>query len=227
MCVLVVAAHPDDEVLGCGGTIARHAASGDPVHLLFMADGIGSRDTLITDNEGVARREKACQVAADALGVTSVTHVGFADNAMDNLPLLEVIKQVELVVDRIKPTTVYTHHASDLNVDHRLTHEAVMTACRPQPGESVRQIYTFEVLSSTEWQSPSQQNAFVPNRFVDTSAYQSEKRRALEAYEEEMRSFPHARSYEAVEALSRYRGASVGMPMAEAFVVMRDLWVDA
>lgn len=228
MRILVVAAHPDDEVLGCGGSIARHVAKGDDVHLLLMADGIGSRSVSSVDSLDLARREQACQRAAVCLGITSVTHAGFPDNAMDGLPLLEVIKRVEAVVEKLEPAIVYTHHSADLNIDHRLTHEAVMTACRPLPGTPVHQILTFEVLSSTEWQSPSLQAvAFTPNRFVDITAYQKIKRAALESYHEEMREYPHARSFEAVDALARYRGASVGVERAEAFMVMRDLWVDS
>lgn len=226
MRVLVVAAHPDDEVLGCGGTIARHVSQGDEVHLLFMADGVGARDLAETHDQAAGNRLTACETVADMLDIASVSHAGFADNAMDGVPLLDVVREVEAVVDRVQPSIVYTHHADDLNIDHRLTHQSVMTACRPQPGVPVRRLYTFEVLSSTGWQSPSPHAAFVPSRFVDVTAFRELKQKALGVYQEEMREFPHARSYQAVDDLLRYRGASVGVGYAEAFMVMRDLWIE-
>ncbi|MCB1750481.1 MAG: PIG-L family deacetylase [Gammaproteobacteria bacterium] len=226
MQVLVVAAHHDDEVMGCGGTIARHAAAGDQVHLLIMADGVTSRDDPGLATSGLEYRNDACRAAANILGISTVQQLGYPDNAMDTLPLLEVVKQVESVVRRILPHTIYTHHLGDLNIDHRLTHEAVITACRPQPDECVRRILTFEVLSSTEWQSPSHRSPFVPNHFVEITAHSHTKLKALNCYQAEMRDYPHSRSFQSVEALSRFRGASVGVEMAEAFMVIRDLQFD-
>lgn len=223
MSVLVVAAHPDDEALGCGGTIARHAADGDVVHVLFLADGETSRGNEKGSAAAIARRESAAREAAGILGAEAPRFAGFPDNQLDTIPLLEVTQAVETVLREIQPHTVYTHHWGDLNVDHRMVHQAVLTACRPQPGAPVKAIYTFEVPSSTEWASPRPDQAFLPVRFTDISDFLDTKMKALGCYEDEMRPFPHARSMKGVEALALWRGTSAGMAAAEAFMVVREL----
>ena len=216
--VLIVAAHADDEALGCGGTIARHVAEGDSVYLVLMADGVNSR-TEASEAE-MELRLSAVERAQEILGVTEVHHLGFPDNRMDSIPLLDIVQALEPVVQRIAPSVIYTHHHGDLNIDHRRTQEAVMIACRPQPGGSVKEIYGFEVLSSTEW-ATSQTEPFTPSLYVDISAQLPSKLAALEAYAEEMRSTPHSRSVEHAEALAQHRGYSIGVQVAEAFVVYR------
>ena len=218
--VLAIVAHPDDEVLGAGGTLARHAAKGDAVHILFLADGVGARGN---DKAAAERRVKAARLAASALGAREPEFLGLPDNRLDGLDLLDIVQPIENAIRKIAPETIYTHHAADLNVDHGLCHRAVLTACRPLPGSPVRRIYAMEVASSTEWSSPNLGNAFMPTHFVDISDTLQAKRRALEAYGEEMRSFPHPRSYEAVDALAAWRGASAGLRAAEAFMVVREI----
>ena len=142
---------------------------------------------------------------------------------MTELDLLDIVQPIERVVRELAPKTIYTHHGGDLNIDHVLCHRAVLTACRPQPGLSVLRIYAMEVPSSTEWAPPQSVTPFVPTRFVDISDTQEKKRRALEAYKEEMRAFPHPRSFEAVNALAAWRGASAGLNAAEAFMVVREV----
>ena len=224
--ILVVAAHPDDEVLGCGGTIAAHARSGDEVHVVIMAEGVTSRSQQ-RDTE-MHRRElgSLADVARKAnalLGVTSVTLHSLPDNRMDSLDRLDVIKLVEGEVERVSPEVVYTHHAGDLNIDHRIVHESVLTACRPQPGRPVKTLLFFEVPSSTEWMPGTSAPFFAPNWFVDISECLEVKLKALECYQTEMHSWPHARSLEALEHLARWRGASIGMEAAEAFVLGRNM----
>lgn len=224
--VLVVVAHPDDEVLGCGGTIARHAAAGRPVHILILAEGATARDAMRRvgkARQAVAELRRAARAAARALGAEPPRFAGLPDNRMDTLALLDVVKPIEAAVERLRPAIVYTHHGGDLNVDHRIAHAAVLTACRPLPGASVRRILAFETLSSSEWAATAQHQAFQPSHFVDIEATLAAKARALECYVSEMRPFPHARSHEAVMALARWRGASVGLAAAEAFVVVRQV----
>jgi len=216
--VLVVVAHPDDEVLGCGGTIAKHVAKGDQVHIVFMADGVGSRGS--DGSEEYQRRNLARDEALAILGVSRHHTLDFPDNRMDSLPLLDVVQALELIIEQVQPTRVYTHHHGDLNVDHRVTHQTVMTACRPVPGNSVREILTFEVMSSTEWATPGFAT-FVPNAFVDISDYVQKKLEALAAYEMEIRPTPHSRSIAHLEALAKHRGHCVGVEAAEAFEVVR------
>lgn len=218
--ILVVAAHADDEVLGCGGAIARHVAEGDHVHVVFMADGVGSRgenepNQLIIRN---CARDKAMKI----LGVKKFQSLNFPDNRMDSLPLLDIVQTLEPILEKVQPTRVYTHHQGDLNVDHRITNQAVMTACRPLPGSSVREIMTFEVMSSTEWSAPGIAS-FVPNAFIDISHYLPMKLEALAAYDMEMRSVPHSRSVAHIEVLARHRGNCVAVEAAEGFEVVRVL----
>ena len=224
--VLVVAAHPDDEVLGCGGTLARHADAGDPVHILILAEGATSRDAA-RNRKGRAKEieqlRDAARAAAQALGAEAPRFGGLPDNRMDSLDLLDVVKVVEQVVAELAPRIVYTHHSGDLNIDHRITHQAVLTACRPLPDSTVRAVYGFETVSSTEWAGPAAGSAFLPARFVGIADHLDAKLRALDCYAGEMRSFPHARSRENVEALARHRGASVGLAAAEAFTVIREV----
>lgn len=218
--VLVVAAHTDDEVLGCGGTIARHVMEGDQVYAVFMADGVSSR--VQTDATALLKREDAAEKARSILGIRENIYLGLPDNRMDSMPLIDVVQCLEPIINRLKPHTIYTHHLGDLNVDHRITHQAVMTACRPMPGCSVREIFTFEVLSSTEWATPTMA-PFLPNLFVDISAYLEIKMQALDAYAEEMRVEPHTRSLKHVEILARHRGFTVGLDAAEGYSIVRKL----
>lgn len=218
--VLAMVAHPDDEVLGAGGTLARHAAAGEPVHIAFLTDGVGARGD---DKAAGERRAAAARRAAAILGAREPVFLGFPDNRLDRVDLLDIIQAIEAVVRRVEPAIVYTHHAGDLNIDHVICQRAVLTACRPLPAFKVRRIYAMEVASSTEWAPPGPGNAFVPSRFVDIAATMAVKQRALEVYVEEMRSFPHPRSAEAIAALATWRGANAGLAVAEAFVVLREI----
>jgi N-acetylglucosamine malate deacetylase 1 len=217
MKVLVVAAHPDDEVLGCGGTIAKHVQAGDEVHVLIMSIGVDSRDMAVEEIRAESESRKAsAQQASKILGTDIMLIYEFPDNKMDTIPHLSIVKLIEIFIQQLSPELVYTHHAGDMNVDHRITHQAVMTACRPLPGCSVKTILCFEVPSSTEWGT-----GFEPNWFVDVTRVWKKKQDALVAYESEMREFPHPRSYEGVRHLAQWRGATVGVHAAEAFMVAR------
>lgn len=222
--VLVLAAHPDDEVLGCGGTIAKWADAGALVHVAFMADGVYSRQADSLDKQVELRaRRAAAQKACSILGAQSVSFGDFPDNRMDTLSLLDVTQAVEVLIGVHQPGTVFTHHAGDVNVDHRRLHEAVVTACRPQLGNPVKTLLCFEVASSTEWQLPGSGPVFAPNWFVDISLTLARKLAALEAYAAELRAWPHPRSTKGVEHLAHWRGATVGVDAAEAFVLGRQL----
>ncbi|HWZ61729.1 MAG TPA: PIG-L deacetylase family protein [Steroidobacteraceae bacterium] len=225
--VVIVAAHPDDEVLGCGGTAARLAAEGDAVHILLMADGEGARADRnagrVEIRERMSARSAAARSAGKILGCASVELLRYADNRMDGEQLLDVVQAVERFMTLHRPSLVLTHHAGDVNVDHRVVHEAVVVACRPQPGLGVRELLFFEVPSSTEWRPPPGPALFHPNWFVDISATLDRKVEALNAYASELREFPHPRSTAAVRALAQWRGASAGLLAAEAFVLGRKL----
>ena len=221
--VAVIAAHPDDEVLGCGGVIAWHVAQGNEVHVVIMADGVGARGGLDGDisHSELIERQYAAQAAFEVLGVASSSFLGFQDNKMDAVPLLHVTQKLECVITSLKPEIVYTHYAYDLNIDHRVTHQAAMTVCRPLPHSSVKEIYSFEVPSSTGWMSSVSTENFSPSCFVDITDYWERKLNALECYFDEMRPYPHARSYEGIESLARFRGSLMGISLAESFQVER------
>lgn len=218
--VLVVAAHADDEVLGCGGTLAKHVAAGDKVHVVFVADGVTSRGG--AGQEDLVRRQRATESARNILGISTMAFLNLPDNRLDSLPLLDIVQPLEALIGKLAPEIIYTHHYGDLNVDHRLAHQAVMTACRPLPGGTVREILAFEVMSSTEWSSPGLA-PFLPDLFVDISVHMEIKMQALEAYGLEIRVPPHSRSMEHMRSLSKHRGYCVGVDAAEAFMVMRVL----
>ena len=224
--ILVVAAHPDDEVLGCGGAIAHHADSGDQVHILIVAEGSTSRldrrDRLQVSSE-LAVLSNAARKAASILGASGVEFLDFPDNRLDSFDRLDLIKAIEKCFSRYKPDCVYVHHAGDLNVDHRRLHEAVVTACRPTPNHTVKRLLSYEVASSTEWQPSGSAPVFHPNWFVDISNQWERKQEALALYASEMRSWPHARSIAAIEHMVRWRGAQVGVEAAEAFCLLRQL----
>ncbi len=224
--ILVVVAHPDDEVLGCGGSIAKWSKDGHDIHILIMAEGATSRDKnrdrLKKKNE-LESLSNSAQIASKILGVQSVELLNFPDNRMDSVDLLDVVKTIEDYTEKLKPDVVVTHHSGDLNIDHQITQQAVMVACRPLPGQTVKRILSFEVPSATEWQSPDDRRPFVPNWFEDITDTLPMKMKALEAYQSEMRPWPHARSIKALEHLARWRGASMGVEAAEAFMLVRNI----
>lgn len=217
--VLVVAAHPDDDVLGCGGYMGRLTARGTEVGVMLLSDGVTSREI---QPQEVVHRQQSAREALAVLGVRAPWLEHYPDNAMDTVPLLDVAKVVTDRVVDFEPDTILTHSLSDLNIDHRLTAEAVLIAARPQPHSPVRRLLHFEVPSATGWRPEG--STFDPRLHVDVSAFMTAKLEALRCYDAEMRAWPHARSYEAVEALMRWRGASVGVEAAEAFEI--GLWIE-
>jgi len=223
--ILVIAAHPDDEILGCGGAIARFATTSCEVHIMILAEGLTSRDHARNREKRATELTTLAQTAKQAgelAGAARVELLDFPDNRMDSLDLLDVVKPIERKIVDFSPDTIFTHCSSDLNIDHRITSQAVITASRPYPGQSVKNVLFFEVPSSTEWQFGAP--AFTPNFFIPLSEDELEKKlAALKIYEGEMRPFPHARSLEAVQALARWRGASIGAAAAEGFISVRTI----
>ena len=222
MTVLCVVAHPDDEILGIGGTLARHATQGDDVHVCILSDGVTSRyaDNDNAKEEITRRRERATE-ACQKVGA-SVTLHDFPDNSFDTVQLLDIVQKVESEIERTQPTTVYTHHQGDLNVDHELTARAVLTATRPLKDSVVDRVYSFETLSATEWSAPIASNAFQPTTFVGISEHLPEKLEALSVYENELRDSPHPRTIETVRKNAEVWGAKSGMDAAEPLMLLRE-----
>lgn len=224
--ILVIAAHPDDEILGCGGTTARFAEEGHNISTLVLGEGVTSRDEKRdrTKREAdLVELKEQMNRANKILGVKKVFSFDYPDNRFDTIALLDIVKTIEDVKEEVEPDIVFTHHWGDLNIDHRVTFEAVMTAFRPLKDERTRAIYAFEIPSSTEWGLPSSHNYFMPNYFIDISKTLSQKITALKEYKSEMKAYPHPRSFEAVELYTKRRGVQAGLLKAEAFQVVRQI----
>jgi LmbE family N-acetylglucosaminyl deacetylase len=198
---LIVSAHPDDEILGCGGMALKLT----DCYSLVLNKG-GRENAILTDK------------VAGFMGFKGHWQFDFPDNKFDTVPLLEIIRVVEGIKNEIKPQVVFTHFEHDLNIDHKLTYQAVMTACRPIAGESVKEIYSFEIPSSTEWNFP---RIFAPNIFVDIENTIDKKIEAFKMYESEVRNFPHPRSPEALRVIAKRWGVVSGLKAAEAFLCVR------
>ena len=225
MSVLVVAAHPDDEVLGCGATIHRLTTHGAEVHILILGEGATSRYSERSQAEAseVGRLSAQAREAGDIVGARSVTVRDFPDNRFDTVALLEIVKVIEQHIERTRPSQVFVQHGGDVNIDHQRTYRAVLAATRPQPDVPVREVLSFEVASSTEWAFGHLQPRFDPTIFYDVSDHLDAKVAALECYTHELRQAPHPRSVEGIRALAAQRGASMGVAAAEAFTLVRSL----
>lgn len=216
--ILIIAAHPDDEVLGCGGTILKHIANGDNVSVLLLSEGETSRQ-----GSDIEKRQAQARKAAEALGAKELFLEELPDNQFDSLPLLKIIKLIEKHLEKIKPGIIYTHNPSDLNIDHQLTAKAVLTAARPQPNYFVKKILAFEVLSSTEWQVKDKKHLFCPTVYNDITDFIDKKVEILKVYKQELRKYPHPRSLKGVRTLAQYRGIEAGCNFAEAFQLIRQI----
>lgn len=206
MNVLVVAAHPDDEALGCGGTIAKHIANGDNVTAIIMVEFITSRGAAPPDKPYLSLK-----------GYTRVFN-SYPDQKLDTIPILEINQFIEKWIRELKPTIVYTHSKNDVNKDHRRVFEATLVACRPVPGSPVKRLLSYEVPSSTEWGDTMFHH---PNVFVEIDY--DKKIDIVESYLQEMRPWPHPRSPEGIKALAMWRGVTIGVKYAEAFELVREI----
>ncbi len=212
--ILVIAAHPDDESLGLGGTIYSATQSGKVVDVLLLSSGVGSREF---DREDAHARLESSKRALTLLGCRQISVLDFPDNSFDSVGVLAIAKHIESKINELRPTTIFTNFHSDLNVDHRITSEASLVASRPKPGSSVNELYFYEVLSSTGWQFGAAQ--FKPNYYMDITRSIEKKLAALHEYKNEMDQSPNARSLEAVRALAKFRGHFIGFEYAEAFEI--------
>lgn len=214
--ILVIAAHPDDEILGIGGTVRKHYEKGDEVYCLILGEGMTSRGKL--SNKKVEELHKDTLKAAEVLGYKEVYFENIPDNKFDSVPLLEIIKKIEKYIDEINPNIIYTHHEKDLNIDHTLTYRAVLTATRPFGDYPVKEVYTFETPSSTEWNFDE---TFKPNTFIDISKTIEFKTKAMSFYKSELRSYPYPRSLKALEIIAQRWGTVVGKEYVEALKSIR------
>ena len=225
MNILVIVSHPDDEVLGCGGSICRFARAGQDVHIAIMSRGLGARyneDHEVPEEllQAISRQSDA---VAKQLGARQLILHDLPDNRFDTIPLLKIVKIIEGLISTVHPEIIITHHGGDLNVDHRRVFQATVTATRPAGPALVRDLYSCEIPSSTEWAFQHTGHAFRPNVFIDITETLEEKIRALQAYESEVRAFPHPRSPEAVRVTAQRWGTVCGCRSAEAFELIRSI----
>lgn len=216
--VLVVAAHPDDEVLGAGATLARHVDAGDDVHAVIVSEGASSR----YPTEAATELALAAERSASVIGFKSLRMLGLPDQRLDGLPLIDVVQTLEPLIADVRPDVIYTHSTSDVNVDHGVVSRAVWTASRPFAAPWLSAIYAFETPSSTEWSVPGDPQ-FRPQRYVDTHAVLQRKLDAMACYEKELRDYPHPRSLRALRERAAYWGSHAGVLSAEPFEVMRQI----
>ena len=219
--ILVISAHPDDEVLGLGGTISKYSSSND-IFLLILSDGESARHKE-KNLDKISEREKNAKEAAKILGIKKVIFSRFEDQMLDSIPIKNICKSIEEVIAEFNPTIVFTHHKGDVNQDHRRCFEASMIAVRPTSDKSIKKIYTYSVLSSSEWSGPFQDSAFLPNTFVDIEGHLEKKILAMQKYSNELELFPHPRSVEMIKSEAKFWGSSVGLNAAESFFLVREI----
>lgn len=221
--ILIVAAHPDDEVLGCFGTVARLIKEGYMAYTLILGEGKTSRDerrTIENKKSDIELLNTEIQRANELIGVKKVFIESFPDNRFDSVDLLDIIKVISKVKEEVQPDVIFTHYDNDLNIDHQITYKAVVTATRPMEEECVKEIYSFEILSSTEWNYPL---SFNPDTFVDITKTLDLKIDAMKEYNSELCEFPHPRSIDGIELNAKYQGMRVGKKYVEAFKTVRKI----
>lgn len=217
--ILVIAPHPDDEVLGCGGAIARHTDCGDDVHIVAVTR---ADPAIYPDDDEMAFREEV-QAAHQLLGVASTTYLDFPAPRLDTIAGYQLADAIAQVIRQLQPHTVYLPHYGDLHTDHQRVYQAVLVATRPVNDCPVRQLLCYETLSETEWSPPRADSVFVPTVFIDIEPYLLLKLKAMSCYRSELKAFPHPRSLDALTALAKVRGATAGLAAAEAFAVVRQI----
>ena len=221
MNILVIATHPDDEVLGCGGAILRHASRGDRVDVVVVTRG--APDLYAEDQVKALRKE--LDSAHAILGVSAVHFLDFPAPKLDLVPAHELADALGAQILSIRPSVVYIPHRGDLHSDHRSVFGAALVAARPVGNPVVRRVLSYETLSETEWAAPVAEDAFLPSVFIDITGFLEKKQQALAAYRSQLKDFPHPRSLQAVEALARLRGSTAGVGAAEAFQLIREIEV--
>jgi len=219
MTVLVISPHPDDEVLGCGGTMARHSSLGDQVYVLIVTRGISE---IFPPEEIEKTREELC-IAHEILGVVDTFFLDYPAPKLDTVPEYKLAEAISEVIYSLQPHILYLPHRGDIHVDHRAVYHAAMVAARPINNMPAQRILCYETLSETEWGSTFGETAFIPNIFVDITAFLEKKLEAMASYRSQLKNPPHPRSLRSIEALAHLRGGTVGVNAAEAFVLVREV----
>ena len=219
MNVLVFAPHPDDELLGCGGTIAKHINNGDSVFACIVTTGCEP----LFNQESVDKTRNETKKAHAFLGIKETIYLNYPAANIESCPRYELNKSIRQVVMSVKPTIIYMPHYGDMQKDHELVADAIMVSIRPRGDISVKKVYSYETLSETEWNYPYVHKAFVPQHFVDISSFLETKINALSFYKSQLVASPAARSLQNVECLAKLRGSTIAVQAAEAFMVIREI----
>lgn len=224
--ILIICSHPDDEILGCGGIIAKNIEIGNKVSVIFTHEGSSARHNNYKSFKAKKDIKNRIQMAKRASKYLNYNILNFHSNINlqnEKNVKLKLVKSIIKDINKYKPDTIFTHHSDDLNSDHSFTFNAVINACRPSSNFLVKELILFEVASSTDWSYLNQKVQFVPNLFIDIEKYFMKKIKALQFYNNEMRNFPNSRSYRGLEYLAKYRGGQVGIEMCEAFKIIRKI----
>lgn len=219
MRVLVFAPHPDDEIIGVGGTIGKRTASGDEVYVCVVTKGIPP----IFDEDFIEQDRRECREADALLGVKETIFLDFPAVMLETIPRYQFNGRIGEVVQQIKPDEVYIPHRGDMQLDHQMVVDAAMVALRPKYAHVVKRIYAYETLSETGWNIPNTNNDFIPTVYEDISETLGKKIEAMNIFKSQLAEFPAARSLGAIEALAKYRGATVNVMAAEAFSLIREI----
>ena len=222
--ILVVAAHPDDDVLGCGGTIAKAISLKSKIKILFLGEGVSARFGIGNENKKIIRCKKKrnieCKNSLKILGVNDYIFEERFCTQFDTYPLLNIVKSIENQISIFKPNLVFTHNPSEVNIDHRITHNAVEVATRPKKNSFIKEVYSFEIVCSGNWKFNKN---FSPTTYVDISKFMKRKLKSWEQYKNETKNFPFPRSREGLKVLAKYRGMQSYLKYAEAFKLEREL----
>lgn len=219
MNILIIAPHPDDEILGCGGTIAKHIANGNDVFVAIVTKGC---KPLFSDDSVEQVREE-CREADAYLGVRKTIFMDFPASMLEEVPRYKLNEAFIKLIQDIKPEMVYLPHRGDMQLDHKMTVDAAMVALRPKYKHTVKKIYAYETLSETGWDVPNVENEFIPTSYNDIYGFLDKKIEAMKIFKSQIAEYPNPRSVESIKALAIYRGTTVGVKAAEAFVVLREI----
>lgn len=217
---MIIAPHPDDEVSGCGGTIAKHVREGNEVYLCIVTKPYPPE----WSEEEIDERRKEVFAASKILGIKQLHFLELPTVKLDTIPQKELNDKVAQVIEKVKPQVLYIPHQGDLNKDHQIVFQSVMVAIRPRSDSTLKKVLSYETLSETEWAAPGITNAFIPNIYVDISQTLGSKLKAMQEYRRELKRFPHPRSLQAISNLAKLRGSTIGVKAAEAFMLVRELW---
>ena len=219
MKVLVIAPHPDDEIIGVGGTIAKRAACGDEIFVCIVTKGFPP----VFDEAFIEQGRRECREADKLLGVKNTVFLDFPAVMLETVPRYQFNSAIYDIVSKVQPDEVYIPHRGDMQLDHQMVADAAMVALRPKYKHIVKRVYAYETLSETGWNIPNTVNEFIPTVYEDISDYLERKLAAMNIFKSQLAVFPAARSLEAIEALAKYRGATVSLTAAEAFSLVREI----